>query len=519
MSNNEKITEQKQEKVMTKYDLKMQKRKEQKEKEKREQRRSTIISVAVVVALVCLVASFPIRNYLAINEKYITVGGEKVTRVEFDYNYNLVKNSYIAQYGSILSYLGLDTGSDLSAQMYSETLTWKDYFEKMAVDNIVQNKALLKQAETEGFTYDYAEEYEFFKKSVKDAAEQQGVSAKNYLKQLYGPYATMNRISEFVQEEMILNAYYDKVAEEKAPSDEEIQAYYNENSAEYDSVDYRVTMVAAQLPTEPTELADPVEETEDTAATTEQAYQPSEAEITKAMEDAKVLAEAAEAKVKTEGELRENFTKANTSLVIADWLFDDARKAGDTTIIEDAAGAQYYVLAFEKRYLNEVPTRDVRILLTEGDGQAILDEWKAGATVTEESFGELCKEQSVDTSSVNGGLFEGVTRNSLPAEMGDWIYDAARVSGDTIAAASADGVYTYVAYYVGENGPEWQLNIKNTLLSQTMSAYVEELKVAVDVEDPKGKLNYLKVEEQEATAESDTAEATESADTTATEAQ
>ena len=65
MSKNEKVTENKEQteqKVMTKYDRKVQKRKEEKEKEKKEERISTAIGIVVLVALVCLVASFPIRK-------------------------------------------------------------------------------------------------------------------------------------------------------------------------------------------------------------------------------------------------------------------------------------------------------------------------------------------------------------------------------------------------------------------------------------------------------------------------
>ena len=46
-----KNTEQKQEKVMTKYDLKVQKRQQEKEKAKKEQMKNTIWSVAIVVIL------------------------------------------------------------------------------------------------------------------------------------------------------------------------------------------------------------------------------------------------------------------------------------------------------------------------------------------------------------------------------------------------------------------------------------------------------------------------------------
>ena len=146
MSKNEKVTENKEQteqKVMTKYDRKVQKRKEEKEKEKKEERISTAIGIVVLVALVCLVASFPIRTYLATHETYVVVNGEAVNKVEFDYQYNLTKNNYITQYGSYLTYFGLDTSKDLSTQMYSDTLTWQDYFEQNAVESLKQNKALM----------------------------------------------------------------------------------------------------------------------------------------------------------------------------------------------------------------------------------------------------------------------------------------------------------------------------------------------------------------------------------------
>ena len=55
-------TGQEPEKIVTKYDLKMQRRKEEKEKAAREEKISRITGILVVAALVCIVASFPIRN-------------------------------------------------------------------------------------------------------------------------------------------------------------------------------------------------------------------------------------------------------------------------------------------------------------------------------------------------------------------------------------------------------------------------------------------------------------------------
>ena len=525
MSKNEKVTENKEQKeqteqkVMTKYDRKVQKRKEEKEKEKKEERISTAIGIVVLVALVCLVASFPIRTYLATHETYVVVNGEAVNKVEFDYQYNLTKNNYITQYGSYLTYFGLDTSKDLSTQMYSDTLTWQDYFEQNAVESLKQNKALMAEAKAAGFTYDTTDEYNTFKETIKTSAASAGISEKEYVRSIYGSYATMGRIEEYVKNDMVMNAYYQKLQEDNAPSDDEIQSYYEENKATYDSVDYRLTTIEADLPTEPTELADPVEETAaDTTGTTDgtaatdstqdTAYQPSDAEIAKAMEDAKVLADDAEQTVAKDGEAHENEKKSSVNYLISDWLFDDARKAGDTTVITNDNSHCYYAVAFEKRYLDETPSADVRVIIPTEDktGEEILEEWKNGAA-TEDSFAELCKKYTQDTSAVeNGGLFEQVTKTGMTEELSNWIFDSSRQAGDTVAITVSDS--TYVLYYIGQDQPEWKINIKNTLVSDTMSQHMQDITADVTVEDPKGKLNYLKVQaEESAAAETETATA------------
>ena len=525
MSKNEKVTENKEQKeqteqkVMTKYDRKVQKRKEEKEKEKKEERISTTVGIVFLVALVCLVASFPIRTYLATHETYVVINGEEVNKVEFDYVYNTSKNNYITQYGSYLSYFGLDTSKDLSTQMYSETLTWKDYFEQNAVESLKQNKALMAEAKAAGFTYDTTDEYNTFKETIKTSAAAAGVSDKEYVRSIYGSYATMGRIEEYVKNDMVMNAYYQKLQEDNAPSDDEIQSYYEENKATYDSVDYRLTTIEADLPTESTELADPVEETAaDTTGTTDgtaatdstqdTAYQPSDAEIAKAMEDAKVLADDAEQTVAKDGEAHENEKKSSVNYLISDWLFDDARKAGDTTVITNDNSHCYYAVAFEKRYLDETPSADVRVIIPTEDktGEEILEEWKNGAA-TEDSFAELCKKYTQDTSAVeNGGLFEQVTKTGMTEELSNWIFDNSRQAGDTVAITVSDT--TYVLYYIGQDQPEWKINIKNTLVSDTMSQHMQDITADVTVEDPKGKLNYLKVQaEESAAAETETATA------------
>ncbi len=512
------------EKVMTKYDLKMQRRKEEKERAEKTRRRDNVLGIVIVAALVCLVASFPIRNYLTVHGNYVKVNGENISRVEFDYNYNVSVSNYLNQFAYYLYMMGIDPSSDFTNQMYSDTLTWGDYFQQLAVENLMRNKGLLAQAKAEGFTYDTAEEYERYKESLEKAASENNTTAKSYLKQLYGPYATESRLKPYVEENLYVAGYYDQLAERQTPSMEEIQAYYDENKSSYDSVDYYLATVDAELPTEPTELADPVEETEgedagedaDTAeGGEEQPYQPSEAEIEAAMAQAKEEADKAVKTVKADGELKENVSKNAATYLLQDWLFDEERKEGDSTVIEDSTGHRYYVVEFAGRYLDEVPSSDIRVVVTDAEnGQAILDEWKAG-DATEDSFALLCdKYNDPAVTAAEGGLLEAVTSTSVPAEINDWLQDEARTAGDTAVISPETEENTYVVYYRGTNEMEWIISIRQTMISQRMAEHVDEITAQGSVEDPKGNLRYLKVQaEAEAAAqESSAAEGQESSE-------
>lgn len=518
MSKNEtQNTDQAPEKVMTKYDLKMQRRKEEKEREEKSRRRGNIMGIAIVVALVCIVASFPIRNYLTVHGSYVKVNGENISKVEFDYNYNMAVSSYLNQYGYYLYMMGIDPSSDFTSQMYSENLTWGDYFQQMTVDNLIRNKSLLKQAKEEGFTYDVSGEYKDYEESLAKAASDNGTTVKNYVKQMYGAYATTSRVKPYLEESLYVAAYYDELSKHNEPSMEEIQTYYDENKASYDSVDYYVLTVDAELPTEPTELADPVEETEgeeeDAADSegTEEAYQPSEAEIEAAMKVAKEEADKAVKTVRTDGELRENVKRGSATYLLQDWLFDEERKAGDSTVIEDSSGHRYYAVEFGDRYLDETLSVDLRMVMTaEDNGQAILDEWTAGAA-TEESFTELCDKYNDPTvTSAEGGLLEAVSASSVPSEISEWAHDEARQAGDTTVISPEGDDYTYVLYYKGTNDAEWVISIRQTLVSQKMSEYISEITADGKVEDPKGNLRYLEIQAQEEAAAQESGESTES---------
>lgn len=520
----QKNTAETQEPVITRYDLKMQRRKEQKRKEQRDKRIAQVIGILVLIGLACWLISFPVRSWLTVHGTYVVVADEKVSRVEFDYNYYTVLNNYISTNSYLLSLMGLNLSGDLSTQMYSDTLTWQDYFEEMAVNNLKTGIAMRRDMEAAGFTYDESAEYESFVAALEQTAKEVGVSLKEYIRETYGPYATLDRVEDYIRENLKTSAYLDAVAEDRAPSDADIQAYYEEHKDNYDCVDYHMFTVDAELPTEPTELADPVEEeTDETASdddTEETAYEPSQAEIDAAMALAKAEAEALLDTVATEGEAYTNRKISSLIYNISEWISDSERKKGDTTVIEDSGSNRYYVISLDDRYIDPTISVNLRAVLTDdGNGQEILDEWAAGEA-TEDSFAALADKYN-NPLYVNkkGGLTEGIDPGSLAEELSAWVTDETRAYGDTAVITPANSSMTYVFYYIGVGDPVWKVDIRNILVDEIKTEYVSSLTEGVTVADPHHHLNYLEVRAREAAAaeaedDTDTENGTSEDDTT-----
>ena len=471
-------------KVVTRYDRKVQRRKEAELKEKKRRAISRVVGIVILAAIVIGLVSIPVRNYAAAHSPYITVGGHDITKVEFDYYYNLASSDYINTYGTYLAYMGFNASGDYASQAYSETMSWKDYFEQLAVDAIRQNKALLDAAQAAGFTYDTSKEYASFAESAKTSAAAAGESINRYYKLTFGRYATVSGLKPYVEEGYLAAAYYKHVAEERAATAEAIQAYYDVNQASYDSVDYKLTEISAEIPE-----AQTVTDGDGNPSTIE----PTEEEIQAAMDEAKKEANVALLAIAEEGTEHNGVLQSGISTKYRDWLFDDAREEGDTTVIEDADAHKYYVLQFVKRYLDDAATANVRVIATTtANGEDILAEHSA-AGGTEEAFIELVKKYSIDNySAAEDGLYKEVTASSLNSAFSEWIFTQERKPGDTVTLVQ-DGT-TFVLYYVGEGRPEWQVKIANTLLGDTMDEYLNEIKEGCEVSDPKGRLAYLKVQ-------------------------
>lgn len=611
-------------KKLTRYDLKMQRRAEEERRKKRNRKIGIGCVIAACAAAAAGIGYNAYSKYQLKNGAYFTVGSHEITKAEYDYYFYSVYNTFINQYGSYASYFGLDTSEPLDEQDYGEgDLTWKDHFDEQAVEQIKQTYALIDEAEANGFTHDDSAAVDEMKTTLQSSADSQGESLDEYITSTFGEYATIDKIQQYYSNSLLADAYYNSISDSTEVSSDEIQSYYDENKDDYDSVDYRICEIDANIPEadttseSDTEAADETD-TETEAVTETETVSESESEAQEEMEEEIKQAAMDEAKSKademvsgisddasfdsiysqyaSDSAAQSVYTDAKKADVsqasVAQWLFDASRQAGDIGVVEDDTNNAYYVVIFDGRYLDEKPTVDFRHILisadmsedetetagtgtdetetaaaetdtsaeteltetetaaetetvqaetetetaseteteaseTTADGTLteaaaeskandIYQEWLDGDK-TEDSFADLANQYSDDTgSNTNGGLYEGVADGDMVETVNDWLFADGRQAGDTGVISSDYGYH--IMYFVGADDlMNWQANIKDTLVSDKMQEYMENLTAGIEVKDPHHHLDYI--EKREKMEETDTSQITESEADTETAAE
>lgn len=352
-------------KIQTKYDRKIEERKKKEEKEKRNSLvlrvAAWVIGIVFIAAVGFSITSSVLNKNAATKDTYVTIGTHEITKLEFDYYYKTVSNSYVTNYASILQYMGLDTTKDYADQQYSDTMTWKDLFDQMAVEQILNTKELSDDAAKNAFVYDTAKEYKSVIDNMKTSAETEGIAISKFYEKNYGSYANEKNMEPIIKEGILTAAYYDELLKKNAPSDQEIKDYYNENTQSYDKVDYRSFTVKA-------DVAEDAEETDVDRAMLEAKKKADvmmeerksgtdfkELCIQNASEDEKATYENAD----TDASLFEGKYYSDMPVAAMEWLYEDGRKAGDIAVLEDSGNNQYYVVEFNNRYFDEADNQTI----------------------------------------------------------------------------------------------------------------------------------------------------------------
>jgi len=483
---------------ISKQDKKLNAAAEQAKKDKKYKRNSII--AAIIVVIVIAAAFFINSNLLYTKTTAVQIGDTKYSAAEvncyYEMAFNSIYNEYYQTYGDYVQYF-LDTSTPLNEQQYSEEQTWADFIYETALDNMTQITVLYNEAKKNGYQLS-AEELA----DIDATMETMGTYATSYGYDNLNAFLVANYGGKGMNEQLyrdiltkitIADSYSAQLQDSYTYTEDELKAYYAENADLYDTFSYEFFYVGTG--------DDAFAELEDDAKVT--AAHDAAAEIAKATTadefGAAVIAYAGEdhvASVSTTQGL-------SLSTLFSEWLCDDARKAGDSTVVDTDTGS--YALLFLSRDNNEYALVDMRHILISAEADeegTYTDEALAAAKATaedvyaqwqtdptEDNFIALAAQYSQDQgSAAYGGLYENVYRNAMVSEIDEFLFDSGSQPGDTALVYGNNGSYAgyHIVYYVGEGELYCDALADAGMRSEEYAAYFESASAGYDVTEGAG---------------------------------
>ena len=457
-------------------------------------KKSVLASFLAIVLLICSCSGSGLSEDVA-----MTIGGEEIDVVEFEYQYNDSIATFYEQNYDLIPYLGIDFSKDLSQQSVSETQTWRDYFIEAAVQAMKEQKTLILAGREAGF--EMSEEQ---KKSVEDSfgtlyaeVAQYGYDLNEYLTSNYGENITVEKFEEYIMNNAYAFYYRQKLLLDVPVSDEALSDYYEANKKNIENVDFLVYSYGYTVP-------EGVEEGDESYKT-----------------EAKTSAEAALANINSVEEFEpyikstlsddalaswvDGYTKATATYSkifteLADWLYDAQRVEGDKTILE--YNNYFFVVMFVDRYVDEyrpvdvrhclVKTETVKNVLIEGtedvdveatqaaqeasdaeayaEAEKLLNDWVATGA-KEEDFAIMADANSDDGAV--GGLYQDVLKGQMVTAFEDWCFDENRKVGDYGIVKTPYGYHIMYFSAVSEDS-YWVMNAKASIQQEAYAEIFEE---------------------------------------------
>ena len=483
-----------------------------------------VIGIVLAVAIV-LGAAYAVLNFFGVPQKVLTaatIGDEKVSVAKYNFYYmdlymsvQQTSSQYDSQYGDGYGamYTGYDSSLTPMEQEYPEELegyegegnpTWADYFRINTLNSLQSYLAYADMAREAGLTLTEDEQAEIDEQieSLRSTAESNDYSLNRWLTRLYGKGVNEDLLREVLEERYLASNYAQQKSEEltDAVTEDEINAEYTENIADYAELSVSLFTVSADTSSI---SEDATEEEQEAARTEAMAEAKSEADRYAAqVTDAATLLEQAQAYNSTTTESGVTQTDVTASTLessygtnVRDWVLADGRAVGDVGVVESDNG--YTVI-----YMAELPHQDttkpvdVRHILIqfetetddEGNTVELTDEQKATyytqaeeiyqqfqENPTEENFATLANENSDDPgSNENGGLYEDVQPGEMVEAFDNWIFDPARKPGDSGIVETEIGYH--IMYYVGNDNEEvWKSTVRTALANEALTAFDDEI--------------------------------------------
>ena len=300
---------------------------------------------------------------IAARDQVIATAGEhELTLSELQVYYWMEVRNFMSQYGAYASYFGLDITQSLDTQLCSaleENMTWQQYFLTTALNSWHNYRAMAAEADLNGFemTEQQKEAIENVTQQLDEAATSNGYeSGIAMVKSSLGAAAEVEDYAYFMETYFKANGYYNQLANQFHPTDEELDAYYDEHAEGYEasgitkdtkSVDVRHILIYPEG-ADGTNIF--TEEFSDEAwAAGEETAKAILEEFLAGEQTVDAFAALAEKNSQDPGSnqnggLYEGVTEGEMVAAFNDWCFDPERQVGDTGIVKTEYG--YHVMYF-----------------------------------------------------------------------------------------------------------------------------------------------------------------------------
>lgn len=477
----------------------------------RTSRRNKAIVAAVITAFVVIIAGYFI--YISgVLPKVVT--GVKITKTvdgvtqtidnisvaETNYHYFQVLSSYY-NYGIIGSDVDLDT-------VYDQTTgkTYRMLLLDSAANELMNSTIVNQEAERMGYLpHSGASRYaDLSIESVTQTATLYGFSSvQQYLQALYGKGMSPRVLRSCLERQCLTQEYENYVRQFLfTVSEEELNAAYDANPTVYQRVDFDYYFFAGEMDEEGNyDIDEAVDNANDVIDAATDADSFAAAVVNIIGEETAELAGFTEDNNPTHAE---GYTSSSCDTIaegMSEFLFDDARTEGDTIVIETEQGA--YAVRFDNRHINDELTATYRTLTLYNDAarqaDATPESIAAGLTETMNeanaivaapmdslAFADAVKTNSdvvseIITAGYNDGTaasrFESTEDSPLSdreISLGTWLFDSARVQGDTLVLASDDSSYVTI-YYFENVVPEWMYTARTQLITGYVNSWSDDI--------------------------------------------
>ena len=389
-------------------------------------------------------------------------------------------SQFYSNYSGLIDYLiDPDTPLDEQTSMFDEDLSWSEYFSEEGLKFLQELAAYHDLAKAEGYTLTEEE-----KKTIDENmamfdtyASLYGYTTDGYLTAQYGEGNSAKSVRNMMEMSMLAARYAQDKQDSFADSysAETLDAWYQEHSAEHNTVSYLTTLISADTD----ENGNATEEGKKAAKAT--------ADKIKAACDGTTEGFSAAVLENTGVEAYESSTTPSGMGEGSDWANDASRKVGDVTVVEEISGSRLYCfLGLDTNDYNTVNVRHILISAVDSDGDGSVSEEEKQAAFdtinsvkeewdgTEDGFAALAEQYSEDPgSNTNGGLYEDIAKGQMVPAFDAFCF-AKHKAGDNEIVYDESYGYFFI-YFVGEGDPYQTVLARNALTGEDFTAWKDAL--------------------------------------------